>query len=134
MLPLLALGLVPTAAGALAPFDASDLLAGLSASASASMANASRPHSLAAGTSFIELEFGGRTRDAILYVPETPAGAALPLVFNYHGFGSDALQVLYADMGPLADAEGFAVIYPYGVGIAGVGRSFNGGACCRGQW
>ena len=83
-------------------------------------------------TEFIEVEHQGRTRDAILYVPPaTPAGTALPLVFNYHGFGSDGLQqVVYSFMNPLADEEQFAVIYPYGVGIAGVGRSHNGGSCC----
>lgn len=83
-------------------------------------------------TEFIEVEHQGRTRDAILYVPPaTPNGTALPLVFNYHGFGSDGLQqVVYSFMNPLADEEQFAVIYPYGVGIAGVGRSHNGGSCC----
>ena len=83
-------------------------------------------------TEFIEVEHQGRTRTAILYVPSAlPAGAALPLVFNYHGFGSDALQqVLYSAMNPVADEEQFAVIYPYGVGIAGAGRSHNGGSCC----
>lgn len=81
---------------------------------------------------FIEVEHQGRTRDAILYVPPaTPTGTALPLVFNYHGFGSDGLQqVVYSFMNPLADEEHFAVLYPYGVGIAGVGRSHNGGSCC----
>lgn len=40
----------------------------------------------AVDSEFISVEFGGRTRDAILYVPAGASGA-LPLVFNYHGFG-----------------------------------------------
>eukprot|EP01052_Picozoa_sp_SAG31_P062308 SAG31_NODE_21300_length_553_cov_0.678414_1_plen_152_part_10 len=58
----------------------------------------------------LSIEFGGRTREAMLYVPpSTPTGAALPLVFNYHGYGSDALQqVVYSFSNPLADEEGFA--------------------------
>jgi poly(3-hydroxybutyrate) depolymerase len=110
-------------------FDASAVLANLTAGGGGGAAAAAAR--VTPGTSFIEVQFGGRARDAILYVPETPSGAVLPLVFNYHGFGSDAFQqVLYSDMNPIADEHGFAVIYPYGVGVAGVGRSFNGGSCC----
>ena len=98
-------------------------------------ANGSGVHAAAnatMGTVFLQVEFGGLTRDAIMYTPVAAApGSAFPMVFNYHGFGSDAFQqVLYSDMNPVADMHGFVVIYPYGVGIAGVGRSFNGGSCC----
>ena len=110
-----------SAIGAPVPYDTSTALADLASNAT-----------VVPGTSFIEVQFGGRTRDAILYVPAAaPTGAVLPLVFNYHGFGSDAFQqVIYSNMNPVADEHSFAVIYPYGVGIAGVGRSFNGGSCC----
>ena len=50
----------------------------------------------AINSEFLSIEFGGRTRDAVLYVPPgAPAGAALPLVFNYHGYGSDGLQQVF---------------------------------------
>jgi polyhydroxybutyrate depolymerase len=51
----------------------------------------------------------------------------LPLVFNFHGFTSNATQQeLYSGMNAVADRERFAVCYPNGVGAAwNVGWSFG---------
>ena len=55
---------------------------------------------------------GFQTRDALLYVPDADPGAReLPLVFNWHGFGTNAgSQRTFSEMSPLAEAEGFMVI------------------------
>lgn len=82
----------------------------------------------------IVFEFGGETREAYLYIPEAAVGAVdVPLVFNYYGFtGSGLQQETSSRMSALADAEGFAVIYPNGVPlILGQVRSHNGGSCCE---
>ena len=81
----------------------------------------------------IEFEFGGEARTALLYIPAGAIGAAgVPLVFNYHGYtGSGQQQETSSRMSILADTEGFAAIYPDGVGlIGGLIRSHNGGSCC----
>ena len=99
------------------------LVASSSAAAAAAAADSSRLQNATTelgpvvDSEFISIEFGGRTRDAVLYVPPSaPPGVALPLVFNYHGYGSDGLQqVFYSLNNPLADEEMFAVIYPDGI-------------------
>ncbi|MBK8080095.1 MAG: hypothetical protein IPK25_07340 [Saprospiraceae bacterium] len=52
---------------------------------------------------------------------------AIPLVFNFHGFTSNAgQQELYSGMNTLADKERFAVCYPNGINAAwNVGWSFG---------
>jgi poly(3-hydroxybutyrate) depolymerase len=103
--------------------------AAAAAADSSRLQNATAELGPAVDSEFISIEFGGRTRDAVLYVPPSaPPGVALPLVFNYHGYGSDGLQqVFYSLNNPLADEEMFAVIYPDGIPSP---RSHNGGSCC----
>lgn len=58
----------------------------------------------------------GMYRSYILYVPAsyTP-GTAAPLVFNFHGYTSNAgEQMLYGDFRPIADTAGFLVVHPQG--------------------
>lgn len=53
-------------------------------------------------------------------------GAAVPLVVNMHGLNNNpALQASFSQMNPVADANGFVVVYP-----AGLNASFNAGNCC----
>ncbi len=54
----------------------------------------------------------------------------IPLVFNLHGFTSNAIQQeLYSGMNAIADVERFAVCYPNGVGNAwNVGWAFGSSA------
>ena len=55
---------------------------------------------------------------------------AIPMVFNFHGFGSNALeQEFYTGMNSVADTAGFAVCYPQGIGNAwNVGWAFGSSA------
>jgi polyhydroxybutyrate depolymerase len=56
------------------------------------------------------------------YDPDVPA----PLVLNFHGlYGSPADQMEFSGFNDTAQARGIVVAYP-----AGVGESFNAGACC----
>lgn len=59
---------------------------------------------------------GGLQREFILYVPDsyTP-GTPAPLVFNFHGYGSNAFeQMFYGDFRPIADTAGFLLVHPMG--------------------
>jgi polyhydroxybutyrate depolymerase len=62
------------------------------------------------------LEHNGITRTYILYVPQGYTGdVAVPLVFNFHGYGSNAEeQYYYADFRTVADRENFLVVLPNG--------------------
>ena len=59
-------------------------------------------------------EYDGLDRNYILFLPDDIAPGA-PLVFNLHGYGSNATeQLLYSGMNNVAEANGFAVVYPTG--------------------
>jgi polyhydroxybutyrate depolymerase len=75
-----------------------------------------RPH--ASGDSNETLDAGGARRTYILHVPPSYDGSrALPLVLNFHGFGSNARdQAIYSQLPAKADDEGFIVITPDGTG------------------
>ncbi|MDB3907156.1 T9SS type A sorting domain-containing protein [Crocinitomicaceae bacterium] len=55
-------------------------------------------------------------RDYILYVPASYDGTtAVPLLFNFHGYTSNATQQLvYGDFRPIADTAGFIIVHPQG--------------------
>jgi polyhydroxybutyrate depolymerase len=79
------------------------------------------------GDSTLTLTSGGLARDSVLHVPPSydPAQGAM-LVINYHGFSSNGPeQVLLTGMNAAADAKGFIVAYP-----DGVGNGWNAGSCC----
>lgn len=68
------------------------------------------------------------TRNYRLRLPKNFSPAEkLPLVFNFHGFTSNATQQeLYSNMNPVADTARFAVCYPNGINAAwNVGWSFG---------
>lgn len=69
-----------------------------------------------AGSSDRTLDTGGLTRTYIEHVPPQYDGATpLPVILNFHGFGSNARQQAnYSQFPPLADTEGFIVITPNG--------------------
>jgi polyhydroxybutyrate depolymerase len=58
----------------------------------------------------------GLNREYILYVPQSyDPGTAAPLVFNLHGYTSNALQqMFYGDFRPIADTAGFLIVHPMG--------------------
>ncbi|NNE26307.1 MAG: T9SS type A sorting domain-containing protein [Saprospiraceae bacterium] len=62
------------------------------------------------------LMHGGVERDYIVYIPESyDATENVPLVLNFHGYGSNAFQQMnYGDFRAIADREGFIVVHPNG--------------------
>ena len=63
----------------------------------------------------------GMERDYIIYVPEIYDGSkAVPLILNFHGFGSSASQqMFYGDFRDIADTEGFLLVHPEGTTLIG---------------
>ena len=63
----------------------------------------------------------GIQRDYILYIPELYDGnTTVPLVLNFHGFGSSASQqMFYGDFRDIADTEGFLLVHPEGTTFIG---------------
>jgi polyhydroxybutyrate depolymerase len=78
-----------------------------------------------------ELSWSNERRSYLLYVPATYTSEhPAPVVLNFHGNRSRAAdQVALSRMNAAADAAGFVVIYPEGVGVMRW-HSFNAGACC----
>jgi len=74
-----------------------------------------------AGTFELAFEHDGVDRTALVYVPETHDPAADPaLVLNLHGFGGRAADhMLWADLRPLADRDGFVAVWPQGSDLEG---------------
>lgn len=75
------------------------------------------------------LTVGGMTRTANVHVPQSyDPSKPTPVVFNFHGFTSDAAQEdLLAGMSAKADVAGFIAVHPEGTGNP---KSWNAGACC----
>lgn len=71
----------------------------------------------------------GLSREFILHVPRGYDRSPTAVVFNFHGWNSNAAaQQSVTRMDATADRERFVVVYPQGVG-----DSFNaGGTCCGG--
>jgi len=62
-----------------------------------------------------------------LYVPEDYSGDdPVPLVFNLHGYGSQAFQQeLYGDFRPIADTANFILVHPEGLNDLGGNQFWN---------
>jgi polyhydroxybutyrate depolymerase len=86
-----------------------------------------RPGDPGPGDHTLPLAFGGLDRSFIVHVPPGyDPTAPTPVVFNFHGYSSNAAQeVFFSNMNPTADARGFVVVYP-----DGYHNSWNAGACC----
>lgn len=81
----------------------------------------------------LAVEHDGRTRTALVRVPAQAAeGKPLPVVLNFHGGGGNARDHReYVRMDPLADREGFIVVYPNGTGwFEEQFLTWNAGVCC----
>ena len=83
----------------------------------------------------LSLPFGGRLRTFLVHVPRVAEAASpLPVVVNFHGAGSDAVQQRqYTAMNASADRHGYVVVYPNGTGVFPGQRrflTFNAGGCC----
>jgi polyhydroxybutyrate depolymerase len=75
----------------------------------------------------VTVRSGDRDRRYVVHVgASVVAGEPTPLLVNFHGHrNTPAIQALFSQMNPLADREGFIVIYP-----EGIATSFNGAGCC----
>lgn len=64
----------------------------------------------------LQMDFEGRTRDAIVDVPDGYDGTALlPLVLNFHGLATNAQnQKTYTGMAGAANARGWIAVHPNG--------------------
>jgi polyhydroxybutyrate depolymerase len=73
-----------------------------------------RPHS--AGQFSQSFTFRGVARTFQLYVPRTYRGTKdVPVVFDFHGFGSNAVQqMVYGNFKPEADRDDFLIVAPDG--------------------
>jgi polyhydroxybutyrate depolymerase len=78
----------------------------------------------------LQIEHEGMMREYILFVPpDIDPSKPTPVVLNWHGLTSAAIQQqAYAGNG-IATERRHIVAYPNGLGDAG-GQSFNGGVCC----
>lgn len=82
---------------------------------------------LGAGDHPITLSHDGTDRTYDVHVPPGyDPSAATAVIVNMHGYTSNAFQqAMFSGMNPVADAEGFIVVYPNGIE-----NSWNAGACC----
>lgn len=64
----------------------------------------------------------GQQRSYMLYVPEIyAADTPVPLVFNFHGYTSNASeQMFYGDFRSIADTANFIIVHPQGTLLNGV--------------
>lgn len=71
---------------------------------------------------------GGILRKFKLYVPNSyNSSNSVPLIFNLHGYGSNATQQLfYSNFQPIADTAKFIMVYPEGT-ISGTSQYWNAG-------
>ena len=80
----------------------------------------------AAGQSTQSFTFEGNARTYELYVPRSYDGTRpVPVVFNFHGFGSNATQQMaYGNFKSLAEQHDFVIVAPNGQGSK-LGQHFN---------
>ncbi|WP_107040132.1 extracellular catalytic domain type 1 short-chain-length polyhydroxyalkanoate depolymerase [Brumimicrobium mesophilum] len=73
------------------------------------------------------LQHDGKTREYILYVPQSYDGQSeLPLVINLHGHGSSMLeQLFYGEFRNIADTANFIMVVPNGLFDSGNERHWN---------
>jgi polyhydroxybutyrate depolymerase len=71
---------------------------------------------------------GGMNRSYVLHVPPNYTGQEpVPVVFDFHGLGGTGTsQMSTSNWRSVADAQGFIMVYPNGVG-----NSWNMGRCCN---
>lgn len=77
----------------------------------------------------LTLTHDGIERAYKLYVPATYTGnEVVPLVFNFHGYGSNAgQQMFYGDFRAIADTANFIIAHPEGTLLAGTSHFNVGG-------
>lgn len=75
------------------------------------------------------IDFDGLSRDFIIHYPTYYDGSEpMPLVFNFHGFGSSATQqMFFGDFRSIAEREGFILVHPQGTDFFGLAHWNVGG-------
>jgi len=65
------------------------------------------------------LNHDGLARTYLLYIPDSYDGTtAVPLLLNFHGFGSNATeQLFYGDFREIADTANFIIVHPQGTDL-----------------
>lgn len=82
----------------------------------------------APGDYWCTLAHDGLEREYWLHVPAQRPDAGAPLLFNFHGYTSNARQQAgYSEMIEKSDAEGFLAVHAEGTGNL---QSWNAGDCC----
>jgi polyhydroxybutyrate depolymerase len=72
---------------------------------------------LVPGSQVVTLDLDGIAREVIVHVPTSAAGGTLPAVVAFHGFSAFASDLeATSGLSDLADANGFVVAYPQGLG------------------
>jgi polyhydroxybutyrate depolymerase len=104
---------------ALSPADEPDGDASTAPRSEAATCSPARPHE--SGASNETFDFEGEERTYVLHIPPAYEGdAAVPLVLNLHGLGSNAQeQDRYSRLPAKADEEGFILVTPQGQGPIG---------------
>ncbi len=61
-------------------------------------------------------------REYIIYIPDIYSDdVPVPLLFNFHGYGSNAFeQMVYGDFRSIADTAGFIIVHPQGTLLNGI--------------
>ncbi len=72
------------------------------------------------------IQSGGIVRSYKIYIPASySASVPVPLVFNFHGLGSNSLQqMLYGDFRSIADTANFIIVHPQGTTSSVFGSTF----------
>jgi len=124
---LLACALGATACSSSAMSGTSTAATTTTAGAHLTAAACHRPHK--AGQFAQSFTFQGKARTYQLFVPKAYTGAArVPVVFNFHGYGSNAVEeMVYADFKPQAQKNNFLIVAPDGQDGGGRHWSFSEG-------
>lgn len=90
------------------------------------------PSARPGATTYHELQVDGRRRHFLLHLPPDAVRRRVPLVLAFHGHGGNGATLrAVSRLDAVADALGFAVVYPDGTGTLNwIGLSWNAGTCC----
>ncbi|MBL6604235.1 MAG: hypothetical protein ISQ43_03760 [Flavobacteriaceae bacterium] len=79
------------------------------------------------GLSTNYIQYGGLNREYLLYIPPNLNNPKyLPVIFNFHGYGGQALQFFnQTDLTEISDNNGVVLVYPQGSNLPDGGSHWN---------